>query len=83
MELLLRMLQHEFLDEWEDDDGWDQVNLKALDPNTSPKVRKDALYFILEQLPSFDSHEDDNRSTLSSVVGEKKQAERVEGIAAW
>jgi cohesin complex subunit SA-1/2 len=83
MELLLRMLQHEFLDEWEDDNGWDQVNMKALDLNTSPKVRKDALYFILEQLPSFDSHEDDNRSTLSSVVGEKKQAERVEGIAAW
>jgi cohesin complex subunit SA-1/2 len=82
MELLLTMLKEEFLDEWEDDNGWDQVNLKALDKNTTPKVRKDALYFILEQLDSFDTEDDDNKSQSMSV-SDKKQVERVEGIATW
>ena len=91
MELLLNMLKEEFLDEWEDEDGWDQVNLKALDKNTSAKVRKDALYFILDQLDSFDTEDDggDARSTVSQKssmshgVSEKKQVERIESIASW
>ena len=77
MELLLAMLREEFLDEWDDDNGWDQVNLKSLDPNTTPKVRMNALYFILEQLDSFDADGD------SKSVSEKKQVEQIEGIASW
>lgn len=90
MDLLLNMLKEEFLDEWEDEHGWDQVNLKALDRNTSAKVRKDALYFILDQLDSFDTEEDGDarstvsaRSSMSHGVSEKKQVERIESIARW
>jgi hypothetical protein len=85
MELLLIMLREEFLDEWEDDDGWDQVNLKAIDKNTSFKVRKDALYFVLDQMDCFDTEEDggDGQSTMSHGLGEKKQVERIESIASW
>ena len=85
MELLLAMLKEEFLDEWEDDHGWEQINLKALDAKTTPKVRKDALYFILEQLDSFDTTEDDDNKSqfTTTTVSEKKQVERVEGIATW
>jgi cohesin complex subunit SA-1/2 len=85
MELLLIMLREEFLDEWEDDDGWDQVNLKAIDKNTSFKVRKDALYFVLDQMDCFDTEEDggDGKSTMSHGLGEKKQVERIESIASW
>lgn len=85
MELLLIMLREEFLDDWDDDDGWDQVNLKAIDKNTSPKVRKDALYFVLDQMDCFDTEEDggDGKSTMSHGLGEKKQVERIESIASW
>jgi cohesin complex subunit SA-1/2 len=83
MELMLSMLQKEFLDDWDDDQGWDQVNLKALDPNTTPKVRKDALYFILEQLDCFDADEDNRSYVSTQTASDKKQVERVEGIASW
>ena len=83
MELLLAMLQNEFLDDWDDDNGWDQINLKAIDPSTTPKTRKDALYFVLDQIPSFDTAEDDNRSSMSGLVNDKRQVERLEGIASW
>lgn len=85
MELLLFMLKNEFLDEWDDDDGWDQVNLKALDQNTSTDVRRDALYFVFDQMDCFDVEEDgnDGKSTMSHGLGEKKQVEQIESIASW
>jgi cohesin complex subunit SA-1/2 len=85
MELLLHMLRNEFLDDWDvmEDTAWDQVNLKALDVHATPKVRKNALYFILEQLDCFDHDEHDDEGTTSADVPEKKQMERVEGIASW
>ncbi|CAJ1942584.1 unnamed protein product [Cylindrotheca closterium] len=85
MELLLFMLKNEFLDEWDDDDGWDQVNLKALDQNTSNDVRRDALYFVLDQMDCFDVEDDgnDGKSTMSHGLGEKKQVEQIESIASW
>jgi cohesin complex subunit SA-1/2 len=76
MKLLLEMLKAEFLDEWEDDNGWTAVNLKALDIYTSPQVRKDALYFVLEQIDAFDFEAD-------GQVGEKKQLEQLTEIAKW
>jgi cohesin complex subunit SA-1/2 len=85
MELLLHMLRNEFLDDWDvmEETAWDQVNLKALDIHATPKVRKNALYFILEQLDCFDNDDQRDEGTTSADVPEKKQMERVEGIASW
>ena len=33
---------------------WNQINLRALAPDASPITRRDALYFVLEQLEAFD-----------------------------
>ena len=43
-------LRNAFLDEVEDEKMWNQINLLALASNTSVEVRKNALYFIMEQL---------------------------------
>ena len=81
--LLVQMLKADFLDDPDvmDENAWDQVNLKALDPQTSPQVRKDALYFILEQLDAFAVT--DEASTSRESIAEKKQVERLEAIARW
>ncbi len=78
MKLLLSMLREEFLDEWEDDVGWDKVNLKALDALSSEKVRRDALYFVMDQLDAFDT--DGKRA---DEISEKKQSEQLVAIARW
>ena len=80
MKLLRAMMDAGFLDDWEDESGWDQVNLKALDARTTPQVRKDALYFVFEQMEPFDSDEG-TRST--EPVSEKEQYSRIESIAQW
>jgi hypothetical protein len=76
MKLLLEMLKAGFLDEWDDDNAWDAVNMKALDIYTSPEVRKGALYFVLEQLDAFDFATDGH-------ANEKKQLEQLTEIAKW
>jgi hypothetical protein len=75
VELMLTMLRNIFLDDWEDADGWEQVNLKALDSKTSPKVRRDALYFIVEQLDSF--------SDIDLSPSEDTQVQRLDSLASW
>ena len=50
MKLLVSLLRNAFLDEVEDEKMWNQINLLALASNTSVEVRKNALYFIMEQL---------------------------------
>ena len=60
MELLLILLQEGILDDVEDDSFWEQVNVRALDPGTSPRVRRDALYFVTEQLETFDNGEEED-----------------------
>mmetsp|Transcript_25711 Transcript_25711/g.60278 ORF Transcript_25711/g.60278 Transcript_25711/m.60278 type:complete len:1061 (-) Transcript_25711:319-3501(-) len=75
--LLLYMLRDEFLDDWEEDADWDKINLKALDALSSPRVRRDALYFVMDQLDAFDDGKD------SAVIGEKKQLDRLVAIARW
>ena len=50
MKLLLALLRTGLLDEVEDENMWNQINLCALETNTSPEVRRTALYFIMEQL---------------------------------
>ena len=81
MKLLRAMMDEGFLDEWDNEDGWDQVNLKTLDKNTSAQVRKDALYFVFEQMDSFDPGEEGNQST--QPVPENVQFERVESLSTW
>ncbi len=76
--LLLSMLREEFLDEWEDDVGWDKVNLKALDALSSERVRRDALYFVMDQLDAFDT---DGKG--ADAISEKKQSEQLVAIARW
>ena len=76
--LLLSMLLEEFLDEWEDDIGWDKINQKALDSLSNKKVRKNALYFVMDQLDAFDT---DGKG--ASEISEKKQTEQLVAIARW
>jgi len=76
MKLLLYMVQEEFLDEWADDVGWEKINMKSFDPFASPKVRRDALYFVMDQIEIFDT--DGN-----SAIGDKKQSDQLLAIAKW
>jgi cohesin complex subunit SA-1/2 len=76
LKLLVAMINADFLDEVEDDNIWDSVNMKCLDVDSTPEVRKDALYFVLEQLDSFDDLE-------AQPLGEKKLLERFASLAGW
>lgn len=77
IKLLNNMMMVGFLDDWEDDAGWDQINLKAIDIDASPLVRKDALYFVLDQIDAFD------QDAPASGHTEQKQEEQLQGIAEW
>lgn len=85
MELVVKLMNEGFLDEWDDDAGWDHLNRKALDANTSPSVRKNALYLILDQLDCFDEGTDARSATSGSVVNlsERQQIVRIDAIARW
>jgi cohesin complex subunit SA-1/2 len=74
MELLLVLMREDFLDSLEDDEIWEQINLQAVAGDTTPAVRRDALYFIIDQLEAFDS---------GPAKTEAKMVERIEGIAQW
>lgn len=84
MELMVKLMREGFLDDWDDDDGWDQLNLKALDSKTTPVVRRNALYLILDQLDCFDEGTD-AKSAVGSVntLSERQQMVRLDAIARW
>ena len=75
MELLLELARGTMLDFLEDDSVWEQINLRALDPDTSPQVRKDALLFLLEQLEAFD------QSTVTNM--ETHDVAKMESLVDW
>jgi len=79
IELVLSMMREEMLDDWDDDVGWDKINLKALDSLSSNRVRRDALYFVMDQLDAFDT--DGGKGAAS--IGEKKQLDQLVAIAKW
>ena len=89
MRLLLLMLRNGFLDDLEDDLVWDSINLRAIAAHDcSHKVRRDALYFIMEQLEPFEEDSDvaDNRkkskaTNLESV--ERLATQRLDALASW
>ena len=95
MELLLAFLRNGFLDEVEDENIWNQINLRALEPQTSPAVRRDALYFIMEQLEAFDedgeveengAFDSTNHSKSekqSTELSHRRISQRLDAIASW
>ena len=54
MACLLLLERNSFMDDLEDERVWDQINRRAISLDTTPSVRRDALYFVLEQLEAFD-----------------------------
>lgn len=74
MALLLVLLRGGFLDEVNDDDMWQKLNSRALAINTTPTARRDALYFVFEQLQPFDD---------SELTTESKAVDRIDGLCKW
>ena len=95
LSLLLLLLRGGFLDDIANDNIWNQINLRALDAETTPQVRKDALYFIMEQLEAFDDDDFEeqvmkakkkfSKSKSASLVqsAEKMVVQRLDSLASW
>jgi cohesin complex subunit SA-1/2 len=97
MALLLCFARHSFMDTVEDDNLWNQINLRALAPDASPAVRRDALYFVIDQLEAFDDEDDEVLSQQSnggkrwskdqgaSLVQSKEKmiVQRLDALASW
>lgn len=82
MELVVKLASEGFMDDFDDDAAWDRLNLKALDSDSTPGVRKNALYLVLDQLDVFD--ESDGRSVVNvAALTERQQIARINGIAQW
>ena len=78
MPLLLALNRHGFMDEVDDDGLWNQINLRALASDTTPGVRRDALYFVMEQLESFDD-DGDGKNRRS----EQQKVDQIDAVATW
>jgi cohesin complex subunit SA-1/2 len=74
MQLLLVLLRKDLFDEVENDRIWEQINMRSIDPNTTPAVRRDALYFVIEQLEAFDN---------GSVSSMGDAVERINALVDW
>ena len=89
--LMLSLLRTGFLDETGDNDIiWDQVNNLAFETNSTPEVRRDALYFIMEQLEEFDDGDEEEKesskkrkSSGSAKTSDRSTAQRLDAIASW
>lgn len=74
-ELLLILIRGGRLDSIQsEDDVWNQINARSLAHDATPTARRNALYFVLEQLEAFDS---------GNATSESKAAERIDNIADW
>jgi len=86
---MLSLLRAGFLDDVEDEKLWDQVNILAFESKSSPAVRRDALYFIMEQLEEFDDGDEDDgkgkkrKSNGSPNKSDRRAAQRLDAIASW
>jgi cohesin complex subunit SA-1/2 len=74
MELLLILLREGHFNEEENDRIWLQINTRALGHDTTPAVRRDALYFVIEQLDAF--HEGPAKS-------EREAAGQLSALVQW
>jgi len=77
MKVLLMLLQNGFLDDCEDDGVWDPINQRALSERASPAVRRDALYFVFEQLEAFDDGGEGSESS------ERKRTQQLDAVASY
>ena len=68
---------------------WNQINLCALENNTSPEVRRNALYCIMEQLEAFDDRDNASDSVNKSNSRKEKNpsdnrvTQRLDTIESW
>jgi len=79
MALFLHFDRENFLEDFEDDLLWEQINNRALAKDTTPQVRRDALYFIMDQLEAFDDglmDEDEDEDDKDSEEDDEKSAKR-------
>ena len=93
MALLLTLEREAFLDEIMDDNLWTQINIQALSTETTPIVRRDALYFVMDQLEAFDEEEiaekksskKSGRSKDASLAqsSERMMVQRLDALACW
>jgi len=98
MTLMLSMLRVGLLDDVDDDEMWDKVNILAFEEKTTAQVRRDALYFIMEQLEEFDegnveegNMEKDGKAakrggkskSKKKSTNERLVAQRLDAIASW
>ena len=95
MALLLVLERKGFMDEIEDDQAWSQINVRALASDTSTLVRRDALYFVIEQLETWDVIEPEQsqdinskrwaRDKNASLVQSKETAvvQKLGSLASW
>lgn len=73
-ELLLAFSRDLLLEKVDDAEIWKQINSRALADDTSPKVRRMALMFVIEQLQAFDEQ---------SVSSEADAVERINALITW
>mmetsp|Transcript_4325 Transcript_4325/g.8293 ORF Transcript_4325/g.8293 Transcript_4325/m.8293 type:complete len:1621 (+) Transcript_4325:123-4985(+) len=87
VKLMLSLLRAGFLDDVDDEQMWNQVNILAFETDSTPAVRRDALYFIMEQLEEFDEGDDKSSKKRKSLdnpqPSDKKAAQRLDAIASW
>jgi cohesin complex subunit SA-1/2 len=93
MSLVLSLLREGIFDEVENDNIWIQINLQALEPNTTPRVRRDALYFVMDQLKAFDDDVDPktvqkcdrsiDKSASLAQSSELMIVQRLDALASW
>ena len=74
MALLLQYLRNDFFETVVDDDIWSRINHRVLDDSTTPTVRRDALYFVLDQMEAFDS---------GTAKTEREAVDQLESLSHW
>lgn len=64
-ELLLYMSRESYMDNVDDEEIWNQINLRALQADTTPEVRRLGLLFVIEQLGAFDDLPDQTSTDIA------------------
>eukprot|EP00547_Thalassionema_nitzschioides_P014618 CAMPEP_0194233122 /NCGR_PEP_ID=MMETSP0158-20130606/1202_1 /TAXON_ID=33649 /ORGANISM="Thalassionema nitzschioides, Strain L26-B" /LENGTH=1373 /DNA_ID=CAMNT_0038965965 /DNA_START=18 /DNA_END=4139 /DNA_ORIENTATION=+ len=95
MSLFLKLAKASLLEDFDDDLLWEQINNRALAADTTAVVRRDALYFIMDQLEAFDDQEEEEqkptknstwkRDKKASLVKTKEIgiAKKLSALASW
>ena len=85
MSLLLTLLSEGLIDDVEDDNFWNQINLRSWDPSTTSQIRRVSLYFVMEQMEAFDEDEEPARGKRVSLAqfAERMVVQRIDALATW